>query len=454
MDTSHEAGQPDRTGPTSSAGEEVPRRRLMRWSGVVGASAAGMALYPGTAHGAGVPVHAGAGRSRSTAVPDEVMREVYEEVKTPYRYGPVLPTPADAELVDSPSVFRHEDRWYMVYLVYRQQGYETRLASSPDLLTWTPEGTVLPFRPGAWDRQQAAGYIALQDTEWGGSAELRTYAGRYWMSYLGGAEPGYEGGPLSIGVASTRTPHQPRPWTRRDAAVLGPDDPDTRYWERSKLFKSNVVHDPEARLGASFVMYYNATGAGGYGNETIGMAVSDDMVRWRRHGEAPVLTPYEWHGIALIGDPQVVRMGELWVMFFWSTIDHTPNGRFDSFACSYDLVNWTPWRGPKLTSSTRPWDFHQATKPWVIKHDGVVHHFYNAQSTTGAQSIGLATSADLRGESDGPISASASHTWAYDSPRARWTGSWPTIRAGPPTTPPTPSTGCNWTSHRHAGSPA
>lgn len=397
------------------------RRRLMQWSGGL---AAGLGLLPATAQSAAAVPSAAGGTSRKaaqavpTSVPSETMWAVYEDVKTPYRYGPVLSTPADADLVDSPSVFRHDDRWYMVHLVFREDGYETRLASSPDLLDWTPEGTILPFRPGAWDQMQAAGYIALQDTEWGGSAQLETFDDRFWMSYLGGDEPGYEGGPLSVGVASTPAPHQPEPWTRRDAAVLGPDDPDTRYWERSKLFKSNIIRDPEARLGAEFVMYYNATGAGGYGNETIGMALSDDMVGWRRYGEAPVLTPDVWHGVGLIGDPQVVRRGELWVMFYWSTIDSTPNGRSDSFACSYDLVNWTRWEGPKLTSSSREWDFNQATKPWVIKHDGVVYHFYNAQSTTGAQTIGLATSKDLRDESSGPIKVSASHTWAYDSPQA------------------------------------
>jgi hypothetical protein len=136
------------------------------------------------------------------------MADIYEEVKTPYRYGPVLATPPDAELVDSPSVFRHGNRWYMVHLVFREDGYETRLASSPNLLDWTAEGTILPFRPGAWDQKQAAGYIALQDPEWGGSAELQTYAGRYWMTYLGGLATsvdlrGESTGPVRVSASHT-----------------------------------------------------------------------------------------------------------------------------------------------------------------------------------------------------------------------------------------------------------
>ena len=144
------------------------------------------------------------------------MRAVYEEVKTPYKYGPVVRTPEGAGNVDSPSVFRYRDQWYMVHLVFRDGGYETLLQSSPDLLDWTLVGTILPFRHGAWDGAQAAGYIALQDTEWGGSAELATYARRYWMSYLGGAEAGYEGGALAIGVASTTNPTLATPWQREN----------------------------------------------------------------------------------------------------------------------------------------------------------------------------------------------------------------------------------------------
>ena len=399
--------------------EDLHLNRRLFLGGTLTAGALGTTLAAESAAAAtGGPRHDQRAGGQSTGVSDEVMRAVYEEVKTPFKYGPVVKTPEGAGNVDSPSVFRYQDHWYMVHLVFRNDGYETLLESSPDLVNWTLEGTILPFRPGAWDAQQAAGYIALQDTRWGGSAELGTYARRYWMSYLGGSDAGYEGGELSIGVASTADPSRPRPWVRLESPVLSPNDPDTRYWERSKLFKSTIIEAPRSMLGSRFVMYYNATGAGGYGNETIGMALSDDMVHWRRYREAPVVLPYEWHGVALIGDPQVVRVGDVWVMFFWNTIDTDPNGRFDSFACSYDLVNWRKWRGQALSSSTRSWDYSQATKPWLIKHDGVVYHFYNAQGE-GTQSIGLATSVDLRGESKvGDVAVSASHTFAFDTPTA------------------------------------
>ena len=50
-------------------------------------------------------------------------------------------------------------------------------------------------------RWQRAGYLALSDTTWGGSNELETYDGKYWMSFLGGALQGYE-----------TDPEHPPPW--------------------------------------------------------------------------------------------------------------------------------------------------------------------------------------------------------------------------------------------------
>lgn len=378
------------------------------------ASGAGAALAPSLL---GSPASA---RERRGAVPRAVMERVYEEVKTPYKYGVVV-TPPEPGNVDSPSVFRYGDTWYMLYVTYREAGggYETLLAESPDLLDWTTIGNVLPFRAGEWDRIQAAGYVALQNTAWGGSNTLRRHDGKYWLTYIGGGDPGYEAGELSIGVAYADDPSQTAPWSRFDEPVLRPTDPDARPWETSKLFKSNVIFDPRRRLGARYVMYFNATPDPEFDNEAIGVALSDDMVNWRRYGEEPVVTPYSEQGLAVVGDPQVVRIGNVWVMFFWNAIEFAPNGIFDSFACSYDLVNWTKWDGQALISSTEPYDYREAHKPWVIKHRGVVYHYYSAIDEGGNWSIALATSEDLRGTSVGlnGVRASASHTFAYDSPR-------------------------------------
>jgi hypothetical protein len=119
------------------------------------------------------------------------------------------------------------------------------------------------------------------------------------------------------------------------------------------------------------------------------MAVSRDMRHWSRFGAGPVVD----NGSGISGDPQIVRMGELWVMFYFGAF-WRPHG-FDTFACSRDLVNWTKWEGPALISPSEPWDATFAHKPWLIFHNGVVYHFYCAVGSEG-RAIALATSREIR----------------------------------------------------------
>ncbi|MFO0888968.1 MAG: hypothetical protein U0790_07445 [Isosphaeraceae bacterium] len=330
----------------------------------------------------------GAASARGQGIPAERMRRIYEEVKTPYKYGVVL-RPEPEALLDCPSVFRHGNAWYMLCVCMNRVGYETRLARSTDLLHWENLGTVLPFAKQGWDAWQGAGYVALQDPTWGGRYELQTCDGKYWMSYIGGALKGYETDPLAIGLAWTLHPERPVPWTRLGGnPVMTRDQPDARPFEKATLYKSHIIRDEERRTGFPFVMYYNGKQAG-VPIERIGMAGSEDMVRWKRIGAGPVIDNQK--GIS--GDPQLARIGDTWVMFYFGAF-WKPDA-FDTFAASTDLVHWTKWDGPNLVQPSEPWDRQFAHKPWLIKHDGVVYHFYCAVGDQG-RVIALATSRDLR----------------------------------------------------------
>jgi len=175
--------------------------------------------------------------------------------------------------------------------------------------------------------------------------------------------------------------------------VLHRDQPDVRPFEKVTLYKSNIIWDKAKTLGAPFVMFYNGKIKGAY--EKIGMAVSDDMVKWKRYGADAVVAHGEDKQYGITGDPQVVKMGDLWVMFYFGAFWRP--GAFDTFACSTDLVNWTKWTGPDLVHSSEPWDKTFAHKPWIVKHDGVVYHFYCAVGDQG-RVIGLATSKDLKAQ--------------------------------------------------------
>lgn len=324
------------------------------------------------------------------------MQRVYDEVKTPFKYGVVL-RGETGELVDCPNVFRHGDRWFMVYVANKDKvGYQTYLARSDDLLHWEKLGPILSFRRDTWDAWQADGGLALYDTRWDGTHELAQHDGRYWLSYLGGAKQGYEPDPLAVGLAHTDNPTSAREWTRLpENPVLASDQRDTRDFEHVTLYKSAIIRDEQRTLGAPFVMFYNGKSAP-YGVETIGIAISDDLRSWRRFGHGPVVANIGAAPWAISGDPQLARLGDVWVMFYFGAF--WKPGAFDTFACSYDLVHWTKWDGPHLVAPSEDYDKQFAHKPWVLKHDGVVYHFYCAVGSEG-RVIALATSKDLRSPS-------------------------------------------------------
>lgn len=324
---------------------------------------------------------------------------MYDEVKTPYKYGVVIPAPGPGDLVDCPSVFRYGGKWLMVYVANSNKvGYQTLLAESDDLLHWKPLGTILPFAKSGWDAWQADGGMSLVDPTWGGTSAPERYDGKYWISYIGGAQHGYEPDPLAIGLAWATSPDDAKPWTRLpENPVLSTTQPDVRAFETATLYKSTIIHDRAETLGAPFVMFYNAkrllpSKKGQSSHECIGMAVSKDMVHWTRYGAEPVVDNAPGKA-AISGDPQIVRMGDLWVMFYFG-FRWKPKA-FDTFAVSRDLVHWTRWLGADLVEPSEPWDKTFAHKPWVLKHDGVVYHFYCAVGNQG-RCIALATSKDLR----------------------------------------------------------
>jgi hypothetical protein len=170
-----------------------------------------------------------------------------------------------------------------------------------------------------------------------------------------------------------------------------------RWWENRKQFKSTVLWDKQKLTGYPFVMYYNANGDSAANNvktrwyERIGMAVSNDMVHWKRFMNDPVVH----HPMGITGDPVIQKMGDVYVMFYFGAFWKDRKGAFNRFACSYDLVNWTDWQGHNLIESSAPYDDQYAHKSFVVKYNGVVYHFYCAVNKKQQRGIAVATSADM-----------------------------------------------------------
>ncbi|MDB4919548.1 glycosylase [Mucilaginibacter sp.] len=342
-------------------------------------------------------IYSATAQSEKNKVPQVKMQEIYEQVKAPYKYGLVIAPDDNSKKADCPTVFRKGNNWFMTYLIFNGRGYETWLAESKDLLHWATKGRIMSFSDTTtWDANQKAGYAALEDYKWGGSYKLQKYDGKYWMSYFGGHERGYEKGRLSLGIAYTdKDPSTVHEWQRLDHPILTPTDKDVSWWDNHVQYKETVIWDKSKLTGHPFVMYYNANGDSldkKRGAERIGMAVSDDMVHWKRFGKIPVMN----HGPGITGDPDVQKIGDVYVMFYFGAFWKTgPGGVHNRFAASYDLVNWTDWTGEKLIQSSEPFDNEFAHKSFVVYWKGVVYHFYCAVDKAQQRGIAVATSKDM-----------------------------------------------------------
>ena len=347
-------------------------------------------------------------------ISQEEMQRIYQEVCTPFKYGMVVAPTDNYHKIDCPTVFRKGDKWLMTYVVYNGKdgtdgrGYETWLASSDDLLHWKTDGRILSYKDDGWDMNQRGGFPALIDWTWGGSYIIGSFKGKHWMTYIGGHGTGYEAvrEPLNIGMAWTKGDiTQAHEWQSSDKPLLSINDKDAQWWEKLVQYKSTIYEvnnekgkvnnllPPELR-NCHFVMFYNAGGLNPENKlkaERIGIALSNDLRKWKRYEGNPVFAN-EVGGI-ITGDAQIAKMGDLYVMFYFKAYDPSRKyNAFNTFAVSRDLIHWQPWDGEDLIWPTKPYDEMFAHKSYVVKHNGIVYHFYCAVNNDQQRGIAVATS--------------------------------------------------------------
>ena len=107
------------------------------------------------------------GTSSNKVVSQEDMEKIFTKIRTPFKYGIVVQQADSTKMVDSPTIFRKNNIWYMTYIVFDGQGYETWLSQSDNLLHWEPKGKILSFTENTWDANQKAGYVSLVNIDWG-----------------------------------------------------------------------------------------------------------------------------------------------------------------------------------------------------------------------------------------------------------------------------------------------
>lgn len=319
------------------------------------------------------------------------LKEIYEQIKTPYKYGAVLKR--NGYYYDSPIAFKHGGEFYLTCVEIDAQcttGYKTKVFASKNLLDWQELGYVLTENNG-WDCAQTGGYAQFVDNKFGGSNQIEKIGGKYLLAYIGGAHRGYETDPLWMGLATCEQIEDLHSYKKMEKPILTTLDDDCRTGESATLYKADMFVDERCTTGHKYVMAYNAKGP--TGRESIFLAVSNDGYNWQRYGKKAIIAAEDCDDCIVInGDPQIVEMDGLYVMFYFM---YDGKNAWNTFAISHDLLHWEKWQGKPLVQSEYPWENVFAHKQWVIKEGNQVYHFYCAVNDKNERYIALATQKEI-----------------------------------------------------------
>jgi predicted GH43/DUF377 family glycosyl hydrolase len=230
----------------------------------------------------------------------------------------------DAVDVLNPSVIRQGDTYYNFFSGYDGQTWHTGLALSSDGVLWRKRGKIL----------SAAG---------NGSAIASGDGILYYYQ---------AGDPVEIGLARMITKGQ---WVRGAAPVL-PVGPYGSWDERG-------VADPYViRAGRAYYMFY--LGMDRAERQRLGVAMSDDGVRWTKLRSNPILELGEYGAFDEkgLGEPAVwASSGYYWMLY--TGRDHNEMRRL-GLARSRDGVRWQ--KLALVIAGGEPWDSKVICDPTVI----------------------------------------------------------------------------------------
>ena len=287
----------------------------------------------------------------------------------------------DVKMTDVPTVFQRpgDKRWYMTFIGFDGKGYQSFLAKSDDLVHWTDMRLAMGYGPkGGFDHGGVViGAYLYEDYDIKAPRTLKKKDGRYFSLY--GAYPrqgGYELRPGYEGVASSE---DGLTWQRaKDEPILSVHQKDCGKWEKDCIYQPWLV---EHR--GKYHNFYNA--ADGH-IEQMGLALSDDLLNWRRHEHNPVIPngPKGSYNEKFSSDGKIFWDTDHWVCFFFGV---GRGGAHVMTAFSRDLYHWTVDPDPIYKSGGNPSGLdrkyaHKISLVWNPANE-TYYMFYNAVGNKG-----------------------------------------------------------------------
>lgn len=297
---------------------------------------------------------------------------------------------------DVPTVYQlpgQPGKYYMSFIGFNDQGYNSFVVESTNLVQWTHPRLAMGFGPpNEFDHGGCVVGAFLYDSyDIRAPRTLKRRNNQYWTLYgsyprQGGYElrPGYEGVAVSDDGLT---------WRRaKDTPILAVQDPDCGTWEKDCIYMPWLVEH-----GGQFHNFYNAANES---TEQMGGATSIDLLDWKRYPTNPILRNRPGgYDSGFCSDGKVFWDGDHWAMFYFG-VGH--GGAHIMAAVSRDLLRWVAHPEPLYKAGGHPGglDKTYACKiSLVYRADtGTFHMYYCAVGNKG-RCIGLLTSKPLDADS-------------------------------------------------------
>ncbi len=295
----------------------------------------------------------------------------------------------DVVKTDVATIFQLEgsEKWYMSFIGFDGNGYQSFIAESEDLVHWENMQLAMGYGPeGEFDYGGVVlGAYLYDDYHIKAPRRLKKKDGKYYSLY--GAYPrqgGYELRPGYEGLASSEDGLL---WQRaKEKPILSVFKEDCGEWEKDCIYQPWLVEHKGK--------YYNLYNAANGSVEQLGVAVSDNLYDWKRYDQNPVIPvgPQGSYNETFSSDIKVFWDRDHWVGFFFGV---GKEGAHVMLAFSYDLLHWTIDPEPIYKSGGNPSGLdsqyaHKISLVWNPKNE-TYYMFYNAVGNEG-RGIGLITS--------------------------------------------------------------
>ena len=307
--------------------------------------------------------------------------------RTPFRYSELVlrgtgaKRDFDGQSVDDPIVFRANGEFNMLYIGFDGTGYQTGLATSPDLLKWTRRALVGPRDPASkYTKFNLALSSILRDKNLHGTGEAIKVGGRYLAAWHAYPSAGYEEGAAVIGLAWS---HDLLHWELTEP-ILFPQD--GASWEHGGLYRPDLLLD-----NGTYYLFYNAKtdnlpkAEGGGWHEQTGVATSRDLKTWTRYSGNPILhvgsKDADARDSRFASNPFVVKNGHEYAMYYFGFGYQRPGRACEMLAVGPDPLHFS--KVPEIlidTGAPGTIDETFAHKPSIIHFQGMLYHFYCAVS--------------------------------------------------------------------------